>query len=167
MTKAATVTVLPVASGVSEPLREELRSALAAEDGARRDVERAHVAIGRTRSALRAIEVKRKTAAEEIEKARVAHAEALAEAAADDDLPPPPSAVRRAKEAAADLAEEIDALREALSKLKAELPLWQGELRERTVAVESSISAILKPHAEALLSKVAELKGQSRRCGRR
>jgi len=64
---------------------------------------------------------------------------------------PPPSKVKIAKQAAADIEDELAAHREALNKLTTDLPLWAKEVSLAETEVESAVSALLSPIALGMI----------------
>ena len=153
----ATVTSLHGKDAAADPLRAALAAAIEAAREAREAVARQRAAIEKTRSSIVAATKAVQTAQEGVEKAREAHAQALADAAATADAQAPASGVRAARQIVEDKEDELSALKGALAQLKAELPSWENAAREADIAVEATISAVLAPHAHALLERAAAI----------
>lgn len=147
-------------SNADDPLRQSLAAAL-------RESKEASEAAERQRRAIRELdnqvrdELQRAVMVGEkgVDQAQHAYAGAVAKAAVDGKKPPA-SGVKAARQALLDAQDELDAQKAALKQLEADLPTWEHEARERTIAVESAISAILASElqvitkrAEAILTK--------------
>jgi len=113
--------------------------------------------IDRARALVRAAEAAVDESEKGVVQAREEHADAIAQASADD-VAPPASNVRAARAAKTAAEDELEAAKAAHAKLKADLPAYEANARAATVAVNSAISAIMVPHARALLSKAIALK---------
>jgi hypothetical protein len=142
-----------------DALRGALAACLQAKGKADRLVERQRAGIDRARGGVRAAEAVAKEAEVEIVKSRQLHAKALAEAAAGDTVPPA-SGIHKARNAAVEAQDMVEATKAALEDLKAGLPTVEAAASESNIAVEAAINAILAPHARQLLNKGMELKCQ-------
>ena len=76
----------------------------------------------------------------------------------------PPPATRRRQQAGLPLPGKPSSTRRtlaahegALAELKSALPAWEAAAREADIAVETAISAVLAPHAHALLERAAAI----------
>ena len=77
--------------------------------------------------------------------------------AAVDGKKPPASGVKAARQALLDAQDEFEAQKAALAHLEEDLPTWEHEARERSIGVESVISAILARELQAIAKRADEI----------
>jgi hypothetical protein len=140
----------------ADPLRVALAEALETARAAKEGVERQKAAIEKTRSSVRAAEAAVLTAEANVKKAQETHARAIADAATADDTIPI-SGIRAARQNVTDAEDQAAALMVALAQLRQDLSAWQADAREKEIAVEAAISAILAEAARKLIEKAAEI----------
>lgn len=140
-------------------LRIALADAIQGAAKTRANFERHRAGIERTRDAVTMNEAQLEKATAAISKAQESHIAQLMHHAAAGSVAGP-SKVKIAKEAAADIEDELAAQREALAKLKSDLPLWEKEVALADGDVERAISAILAPMAEKLIERGREIASQ-------
>ena len=87
-----------------------------------------------------------------VAKAARDYASALANAAAND-APPPASGVAVARQAVVEAQDAVAAHEGALAELKAQIPDWEADAREKEIAAAAAVNAVLAPHIGQLLDK--------------
>jgi|SRR5487761_1822875 hypothetical protein len=140
-----------------DPLRDALVAAL-------REARESNEAVRRQREAIEQIRGRvfgelpaaAKKAQEAVEAAQRDYAVALADAAANGSAPPA-SGVKAARQAVQDAQEEVDAQKAALAQLRADLPAWENDAREKQIVVEKAISLILAREVQPLLERARKI----------
>ena len=124
-------------------LRIALADAIQGAAKTRANFERHRAGIERTRDAVTMNEAQLEKATAAISKAQESHIAQLMHHAAAGSVAGP-SKVKIAKEAAADIEDELAAQREALAKLKSDLPLWEKEVALADGDVERELVAAVR-----------------------
>ena len=145
--------------GGADSLREALATKQQEAKEARQRADNLRAAVERARGVVRRLEQAVTAADKSITKAREEHAAAIASAATSDTAPPA-SGVRAARQAKADLEDELEAAKAALTKLKADLPAWEEVARKADIETEAAVNAVLVPHVQAVLEMVMNLHRQ-------
>jgi hypothetical protein len=154
------VSRLPRKAGPSvDPLRAALADAVAKAKEAREALAAHTAGIQRVEHDLRVARVRVDAGEEAIEKAKRAHAAAIARAAASGK-PMPVSKVKEVRQNIAEAQEEVDAAKEALDTLRQEQPHLEGDVRLADVEIDKLVSQILIPHVMRLMERGREIAAQ-------
>jgi hypothetical protein len=140
--------------------RSALVAALAAKAEADEAVKRQKNGIDRARALVRAAVEAVEAATKGLTTIHEEHAAAIAEAAASDTQLPTAGAVRMARQKKIDAEDELETAKQALDQLKATLPEFEANAREKNIAIDVEISLLLAPYARQLLAKAIALRSQ-------
>lgn len=158
---SATVTSIAPPKGTHDPLRDALRMAIEAERAAEQAVAERRTAIAKANGLVEVAERELEGARQGVRAARASRASALADGLARGGAASSGGAsTKAARVVESDAEDGLDAAREALAQLEADLPDLQEDVVRAESDVVAAVNALLVPAAEAALAEAKVAKAR-------